>query len=224
MPTRRISRALDDTAVEADESVAISLVPDAAYLVGAPDSATVTIISDDSTPSTPTATALRSPTANRPETGGDANGFEQTPQSAYADDTRSAVDKKSGTDSSKSCASTSKDAHRFYNYGFTLAADASIRGIEVRLDARADTTSGSPTVCIQLSWNGGNTWTAPKMTGTLTTSMRTYTLGSPTDGWERSWSSSDFTDANFRVRVINVSSSRSTDFSLDWITARVHYQ
>jgi hypothetical protein len=31
-------------------------------------------------------------------------------------------------------------------------------------------------------------------------------------------------DASFRVRVVNVASSKSRDLSLDWIAVRVHYR
>jgi hypothetical protein len=92
------------------------------------------------------------------------------------------------------------------------------------LDARADSTSGSPRICVQLSWDGGVTWTAAKTTSTLSTSEATYSLGGAADTWGRSWSSGDFSNANFRVRVINVSSSTSRDFSLDWVAVRVTYQ
>jgi hypothetical protein len=37
------------------------------------------------------------------------------------------------------------------------------------------------------------------------------------------WTLSMLSDANFRVRVIDVSSSTSRDFSLDWVAVRVTY-
>jgi beta-propeller repeat-containing protein len=169
-------------------------------------------------------TGLRSPAANAVNSGGDGNGFESSPANAHADDAMRAVDNNSGTGSSTSCTSTSKDKHQFSNYGFTFPAGVAIRGIEVRLDARADSTSSSPKMCVQVSWDGGTTWTSAKSTPTLGTSMGTFTLGSATDTWGRSWTTGHFTDVNFRVRVINVSSSTSRDFSLDWIAVRVHYQ
>ena len=169
-------------------------------------------------------TGLRSPNANAANSGGDGNGFESSPANAHADDALSAVDTNSGSGSSTSCTSTSKDKHRFSNYGFTFPGGVSIRGIEVRLDAKADSTSSSPKMCVQVSWDGGTTWTSTKSTPTLGTSMGTFTLGSATDTWGRAWTTGDFTDANFRVRVINVSSSSSRDFSLDWVAVRVHYQ
>jgi probable HAF family extracellular repeat protein len=169
-------------------------------------------------------TGLRSPTANAADSGGDGNGFESSAQNAHADDALSAVDTNSGSGTSTSCTSASKDKHRFYNYGITLPAGVSVKGIEVRLDARVDSTSSSPKMCAQLSWDGGATWTTTKSTATLSTSMRTFALGSATDLWGRAWMPGEFTDASFQVRIINVSSSTSRDFSLDWAAVRVHVQ
>lgn len=52
--------------------------------------------------------------------------------------------------------------------------------------------------------------------------MTAVTLGSATDTWGRTWSAANVEGASFRVRVINVASSTSRDFSLDWIAVRVH--
>jgi len=173
----------------------------------------------------PTNTGLKSPTANAAVTSsaGDNNGYQTTPANAQADDGLFAVDTNSGTTTNTSCTSIRKDKHLFTNYDFNLSASA-IYGIEVRLDARADSTSGSPRICVQLSWDGGATWTTAKSTATLSTSEATYILGGVADTWGRTWSSGNLSNANFRVRVINVSSSTSRDFSLDWVAVRVTYQ
>ena len=169
------------------------------------------------------APGFRSPTANSADSGGDRNGFESNPANAHNDDTLHAVDNNSGSGTSTSCTSTAKDKHRFFNYGFSIPAGATIAGIEVRLDARADSTGSSPRMCVQLSWDGGATWTAARATGTLGTTMSTFVLGSPTDTWGRTWTPANLSDASFRVRVINVASSTSRDFSLDWVAVRVTY-
>jgi hypothetical protein len=57
----------------------------------------------------------------------------------------------------------------------------------------------------------------------MTSSYDTYILGGPTDNWGFSWTLSTLSNANFRVRVIDVSSSTSRDFSLDWVAVRVNY-
>ena len=77
-------------------------------------------------------------------------------------------------------------------------------------------------MCVQLSWDGGVSWTAAKATATLGTSMATFTLGGATDSWGRTWSAANLSDASFRVRVINVASSTSRDFFLDWVAVRPH--
>ena len=174
-----------------------------------------------------TNTGFLAPSANAAITSsaGDNNGFQTTPANAYADDGLFAVDTNSGTNNSTTCNDTTKDKHLYYNYGFSLPSGATINGIEVRLDARADSTTGSPRMCVQLSGDGGVTWTVVKTTATtLTTAEATYLLGGAADTWGRTWTSGEFSNANFRVRVINVSSNINRDFSLDWLAVRVTYQ
>jgi hypothetical protein len=67
-------------------------------------------------------------------------------------------------------------------------------------------------MCVQLSWNGGTSWTSSKTTSTLSTSEVTYVLGSATNPWGRMWSATNLGNAGFRVRVVNVASSTSRDF------------
>jgi hypothetical protein len=173
----------------------------------------------------PINSGFSSPTANAAETAsaGDNNGYQTTPSNAHADDALNAVDTDSGTNTSTSCTDAGKDKHRFYNYGFAIPGGVLINGIEVRLDARADSATGAPKICVQLSWNGGTTWTTAKNTATLGTTLATFTLGNATDNWGRTWSASDFTNANFRVRVIDVASNTSRDFTLDWVAVRLHF-
>jgi len=172
----------------------------------------------------PLDTGFRGPSANAAASGGDGNGFQTDPANAHADDSLFAVDTDSGTGTQTSCTSSKKDKHLFYNYGFSLPVGATITGIEVRLDAWVDSASNSPQMCVQLSWDGGVTWTTAKSTPTLTASEATYLLGSATDTWGRTWSDANFTNANFRVRVINIASSTARDFSLDWVAVKVHYR
>jgi hypothetical protein len=114
-------------------------------------------------PPTPTNTPLPGPanigfliaSANAAQAGGDGNGYQTNPTNAYLDDGLFAVDTNSGTGTSSSCTNSSKDKHRFYNYGINIPG-TTILGIEVRLDARVDATGGSPKLCVQLSWNGGS--------------------------------------------------------------------
>jgi Ig-like domain-containing protein/papain like protease/pre-peptidase len=174
--------------------------------------------------STPLNTGLLNPSSNTAQTSGDNNGYEVNPTNAYISDGVFAVDNNSGTNSNSSCTNSGKDKHLFYNYNISLPGAATVQGIEVRLDAKADSTSGAPKLCIQLSWDGGVNWTTAQSTSTLSTGEQTFTLGTSTDLWGHSWTTSQLSNSNFRVRIINVSSSTTRSFSLDWISVRVTYK
>jgi len=200
------------SAVSADTAVTIT------GTYGASQTAAITVLAGASN------TGLRSPTANAADSGGDGNGFERNPANAQGDDSAVAVDTDSGTAADMSCTSTARDKHRFFNYGITVPAGATVQGIEVRLDARADSTSGSPRMCVELSWDGGVSWTAPQVTATLSTSMSSKTLGGAANTWGRAWTASDLSDARFRIRITNVANSTARDFTLDWAAVRVTYK
>jgi hypothetical protein len=175
--------------------------------------------------SAPGNTGFLSPNANTPVTAqaGDNNGFEATPANGQANDSTFAVDTNSGTSTELSCTARGKDKHVYFNYNLSLPGGATIQGLEVRLDARVDSSSNAPKMCVELSWDGGVSWTTPKSTSTLTTSEGTYTLGGPADTWGHVWQTGQLSNANFRVRITNVASSTARDFSLDWVAVNVHF-
>jgi hypothetical protein len=156
---------------------------------------------------------------------GDNNGFQSGAGNACTDASGQAVDTDSGNGTSTSCGSTNKDRHTFRDYNISLPAGATITGIQVRLDAWVDSTSSTSTrqMCAELSWNGGASWTSAKNTSNLSTSQATYTLGGSSDNWGRTWSASDTSNGNFRLRITNVANNNSRDFSLDWAAVNVHY-
>ena len=170
-------------------------------------------------------TGLANCTANAAVTtnSGDNNGFETTPGNACASGGGVAQDASSGTNTNTSCSDTGKDRHLFYNYGLSIPSGSVINGIRVRLDAFVSSATSAPFMCVELSWNGGTSWTTAKSTATLTTSQATYILGTASDNWGRTWATGDFSNANFRVRVTDVASSTARTFSLDWAAVEVTY-
>jgi hypothetical protein len=155
---------------------------------------------------------------------GDNNGFQFNAANACADGGSTlAEDRDSGTGTSTSCTSSSKDRHLFYNYNISVPSTDAISGIEVRLDGRADSSTGVSRFCVQVSWDGGSTWTTAQQTAELTSTTTTYTLGGSSDDWGHSWANSEVSNANFRVRVVSVSDTTTRDFFLDWVSVRVHH-
>jgi PKD repeat protein len=171
-------------------------------------------------------TGFRAPSANAAQisSAGDNNGYQASPANAYANDSAVATDTNSGTNNNASCTNNGKDKHRYYNYNLSIPTTAVIQGIQVSLDARADAADGSPKICVQLSWDGGTSWTAAKSTTTLSTTEATYTLGGATDTWGHTWITSNFSNTSFQIRVIDVARNGSRDFFLDYIAVNVLYQ
>jgi hypothetical protein len=171
-------------------------------------------------------TELRNCTLTLAASGGDGDGFQTSPLSACTNGSGQASDASSGTDSSTGCASTYKDRHDFYNYGISVPGGNEVKGIEVRLDAWVNSTwlTNTRRMCVELSGDGGTTWTTVEhRTANLSSSQETYTLGGNGDLWGRTWSLSELSDANFRVRVTNVASNATRTFYLDWAAVRVYY-
>jgi hypothetical protein len=154
---------------------------------------------------------LSDPAAEAADTGGDGDGYELNPTNAFGDAGGFATN-MNGDD----------DRHRFYNYGFSISNACAISGIEVRLDWWVDATGGSISMDVDLSWDSGTSWTAAKTDTDETTTEHTVTLGSSSDTWGRTWSVSDFTNANFRVRT-TMNGVGGRNYFLDWLPVKVHY-
>jgi len=155
---------------------------------------------------------LRNPTQQAADTGGDGNGFEVNPTNAFTNDGHPAVNKDGPG-----------DRHRFYGYGLAIPAGCALKGIEVMLDWKLDSTSGTSSMSVELSSDGGVTWTAAKTDAQETSSYHQATLGGSADLWGRSWTRADLDDGNFRVRVRCDSTAAGRDFYLDWVPVRVTY-
>lgn len=158
---------------------------------------------------------------------GDNNGYQTNASGLCADGGAAGQDPSSGNNTNTSCTDTGKDKHQFSNFGLAAAIPSSptptIDGIEVRLDSWATSGASTRRVCVQLSWNGGSSWTSAQSVNLSGTTEATKILGGPTSNWGRTWTTSNLSDANFRVRVIDVASNTSTTFNLDAVAVNVYY-
>ena len=181
---------------------------------------------------TPTTTTIKSCTTNAADTigAGDNNGYQTNPARVCADDGSAANDSNSGTDTSTASCGTgatpnaTKDRHRFWGYAFGLPATvSSISGITVRADLGMNNNGGTTNLCVQLSPDGGTSWTTIKSVPVSGTAQSIYTFGSTTDSWGRTWTRNEFNTGNFRVRVIDASTRANKQFRLDYVGVTVSY-
>ena len=117
--------------------------------------------------------------------------------------------------------------YSWYNFGLSIPAGATIKGIEVSVEAKADSTTycGDGTkISLRLTKNKNDGVGGTGLTPTLTSSDAVYTLGSPTDLWYTTWSPSDF-GTDFGVSFVNgwCASNPTTLYSIDQIRIKVYY-
>ncbi len=153
-------------------------------------------------------TGFAAPSANAPVTSGtgDNNGSQTDPTNAYVLDGIPARGHQQRQHCEHILHGRRQGQTYLFNYDLNVPTGATVMGIEVRLNVRADNTSGSPRTCVQFSWDVGSTWTTAQNTNTLTTTI------------------AQFGNSLFRVRIINAASSTSRTFSLDAVAVRVTYQ
>ena len=157
------------------------------------------------------------PQSNAATYGGDNNGFESNPWDAYANGGGYAYNNNG-----------EGDRHLYYGYNFSgIPSGATIDGIEVRLDWWVDFTTGTNDIGVELSWDGGSTWTSAQNTSGDSTSQSTSILGGSSDNWGHTWTTNELSSTNFRVRLTCNCSGYYfcgyQDFSLDWVPVRVTY-
>jgi len=117
--------------------------------------------------------------------------------------------------------------YSWYNFGLSIPAGATIKGIEVSVEAKADSTTycGDGTkISLRLTKNKNDGVGGTGLTPTLTSSDAVYTLGSPTDLWYTTWSPSDF-GTDFGVSYVSglCASTPTTLYSIDQIRIKVYY-
>jgi hypothetical protein len=162
--------------------------------------------------------------SNAADTGGDGNGYETTPANACATDGVVANDINTGTNTATSCTDAGKDRHRWWDFGLGVPAIvSSIQGIEVQLVGYKGNNGSNAQICAQLSWDGGTTWTTTQATPQLGLTAAPFVLGSPADTWGRTWTGANFSNANFRVRLIDVTDKANQDIRLDSLAVQVTY-
>jgi hypothetical protein len=179
-----------------------------------------TVSSATSTGAKPCASGL-----NAADSGGNGNGFESFPNNACASDGNVATDASTGTAGhSTSCTNAANDRERFWGYAFGLPGSVtSIDGITVRADVGMNNNGGTNALCVELSWDGGATWTTAKSVTLSGSAVTTYTLGAASDTWGRTWTAAQLSTSNFRVRVTDATTQNNKDYRLDYLAVTVSY-
>ena len=101
-------------------------------------------------------------------------------------------------------------------FGFSIPTGSTILGIEVIIQGKVSADTGLMYVSLC-----GSMYTTYTPHATLTTTNTSYTIGSPSNLWGRTWVASDFDDSNFYTELLYGSPSNTA--YVDSIQIRVTY-
>src|SRR3990172_9997353 len=106
-----------------------------------------------------------------------------------------------------------------------LPANAIIVGIEATVEGHAQNGAGNDRrLRLALSWDGGSTYsTAKDSTAFSATPDDNKTYGGSADTWGRSWTRDEFSDANFRLRGLQLGTGDTNRLNIDHIQVKVYY-
>jgi len=113
---------------------------------------------------------------------------------------------------------TAAQAQKWSTFNFGLPSGVTITGITVTGEGFGGGFSCVGTA--DLSWNGGTSWTSTKNATFTATTDNTQTWGGSTDTWGRTWTDTEFSNTNFRLRVTN---GGATTLEIDALQVRVYY-
>ena len=160
-------------------------------------------------------------------TGGTPGGGEQigeTPgfrwPTAHSGDWQDAHQAYDQTDDTYATSDTPEETVDFFDHGFSIREANEITGIAIKLEVSGSDPGG--TIGVQLSGDGGVTWSTIKLTPTLTELDAVVTLGGQGATWGYSWSPSSFTNENFRVRLI--ANPAANTVRVDELQAYIYHQ
>ena len=126
------------------------------------------------------------------------------------------------SDNNRTSANSQDDDVLYYDFGLTIPPAAIINGIEVSTEGYTSSTRQTE---IFLSWNGGTSYTsgAGIKTTDMTTTESTRIFGGSSDTWGRTWTGSEFSDSNFRVKLDATSAGPGPILYIDQLQIKIHY-
>ena len=117
----------------------------------------------------------------------------------------------------------SMDSVEYKISAISIPAGATIKGIEVAVEANTTVPSGGYNLMVQLSKDGGSSFTTAKSSTIKGSTDVNYTYGGQTDLWGTTWSYSDF-GSNFRIKLqINATIGDGYFINVDHIRIKVYY-
>ena len=118
----------------------------------------------------------------------------------------------------------SMDSVEYKISAISIPAGATIKGIEVAVEANTTMPSGGYNLSTQLSKDGGGSFTTAKNCTIIGLTDVSYTYGGQTDLWGTTWSSSDF-GSSFRIKLqIQATIGDGYFTNVDHVQIKIYYE
>jgi len=113
----------------------------------------------------------------------------------------------------------------YYGYGISIPAGSTVTGVNVSTRARRSDNMNDARLNVSVSWDAGAHWSGSVDCGSITHGDNYEMSQCNNSTWGRTWTASELSDTNFRVRVqaIYDGSWASKKIWLDWIPVTVVY-
>jgi hypothetical protein len=124
--------------------------------------------------------------------------------------------------------SSSLDYAEYGFANFNIPADATIDGVEVSVEGKRDSVESDqkPRNLTVAIWNKSNShsgvFTNSKII-TLITDDSVVSVGGLSDKWDKTWAISDFSDADFKVKIGATTTPNHKNAYLDQVQVKVYY-
>ena len=156
--------------------------------------------------------ATASTTYNAPSTTGEITNDWTNPTNAYSDDASYAEEDDVGEDQD------------YGDFGFSIPAGSTIRGIQVKAEAKGGTLGSTVDMGVEVSNDNGATWSS-QLTGRWDPE-NTLLFGHANYLWGLTWTVTDTADTDFRIRLAHTASeslSAGRDLEVDYVAVKIFY-
>lgn len=107
------------------------------------------------------------------------------------------------------------------SFGIT-GVTGTVDSILIKVEGFVTSTSTRSQFKVELSWDGGTSWTAAKYSTQLQTAVDVHEFGGA-DAWNHTFTPSELSNANFKVRVSCDLATSTNDARIDYVKANVFY-
>lgn len=110
------------------------------------------------------------------------------------------------------------------DFSISIPTGSTINGIEVRVEGYCETGSTTRQLeAVTLSWNNGSNFSSGKAITSFNGTESYKTIGGSSDTWGHTWTVTEFSNTNFRIKLDAAVATTGNDLYIDHVQVRIYY-